>query len=514
MQTLAPELPPVSRKPRVNHHPAYVGTLGDIGADIMRRAGKPLDDWQSDGLDILCALGPDKRWACVEYCEMCPRQNGKGGILEARVLLGFLALNERLILWSAHEYKTALEAWGRVRDLLFALGQKINDHLVEIPSDDGPIMVRIISSHGKEGFRRLDTGQRIKFVARSSRSGRGMSGDLVIIDEAFAYTAVQQEAQTPVILAMPNPQIIYASTPPLTGDTGEVLYGLRERAEANDATLGYRDWGLAGVLEELEQFDLDDVRLWGRSNPALQSGRLTLAKMSVVKRSMRTSRGVGFARECLGIWPRKRKGVGTLDLVKWAALLDKDSRRQGDVVLAFDISPHREYAAIALYGLNSEGRGHMQILDYRPGTDWLVTRLAEWRTALNPLLVVAGPASAKSMNTELTNAGIVVPTKVEEKAEAPHRGALWVATHSDMSVGCSRMLDIVNQDVARHTGQDALDDAVRVAKTRQSGDGVAWVKRGNEGDVTSLVAVTLAAWAFEEIGPRVLADYELLDSIG
>jgi hypothetical protein len=58
-----------------------------------------------------------------------------------------------------------------------------------------------------------------------------MSGDLVIIDEAYAYTIEQQEAQTPVILARPNPQIIYTSSPPLSGETGDALYALRDRAE-------------------------------------------------------------------------------------------------------------------------------------------------------------------------------------------------------------------------------------------------------------------------------------------
>jgi hypothetical protein len=336
-----------------------------------------------------------------------------------------------------------------------------------------------------------------------------MSGDLVIIDEAYAYTPEQQEAQTPVILARPNPQIIYASTPPLTGDTGEVLYALAERAAAKDETLGYRDWGLAGSLDELEKIDLEDRTLWKRANPSVPH-RLTFGKIAVVKRAMRTSRGRGFARECLGVWPRKRKGVGTLDLTKWGKLADATSRRAGDVCLAFDISPHREYAAIGLFGLRDDGLGHMQVLDYRPGTAWLIPRLNELRLTLDPLVVVAGTASAKSMATELKNSKLVVP----EEADEPHRGCLWVASYTDISAATSRMLDTVNQGTARHQGQDVLDDAARVAKTRTSGDSVTWTKKDSTGDVTALVAVTLAAWGFENIGPRVLMDYELLDSIG
>lgn len=509
MPTSLLESQPNTHRPRVEHAPPAIGTFGPEAAEIMQRAGKPLDQWQADAVDILCSFTSYMRWACVEYCEMCPRQNGKGAILEARVLLGFLVLGERLILWSAHEYKTALEAFSRLQDLLFAIGNKINEFLVEVPSDDGPIPIKIITSHGKEGFHRLDNGQRIKFVARTAGSGRGMSGDLVIIDEAYAYTAAQQEAQTPVILARPNPQIIYTSTPPLTGDSGEVLYALAERADTGDPTLGYRDWGIAGTLDELEKIDLHDLTLRERANPSMP-GRLTHAKIDVVQRSMRTSRGRGYARECLGVWPRKRKGVGTLDLAKWGKLADPTSRRLGDIALAFDISPHREYAAIGLYGLRADGLGHMQVLDYRPGTEWLVPRLTELRLALDPLVVIAGTASAKSMATALKDAGLVAPTDVDH----PERGCLWVASYTDIAAATSRMLDTVNQGTARHQGQEELDDSVRVAKTRQSGDAVTWTKRDSEGDLTALVGITLAAWAFETIGPRVLLDYELLDSLG
>jgi hypothetical protein len=132
------------------------------------------------------------------------------------------------------------------------------------------------------------------------------------------------------------------------------------------------------------------------------------------------------------------------------------------------------------------------------------------RLALDPLVVVAGTSSAKSMATELKNSGLKAPDDTAE----PHRGCLWVASYTDISAATSRMLDTVNQGTARHQGQDVLDDAARVAKTRVSGDSVTWTKKDSTGDVTALVSVTLAAWGFENIGPRVLMDYELLDSIG
>jgi hypothetical protein len=509
--TSSPELIEGARKPRIESLPTYSDTHGAEGAELMRRAGKPLEEWQVDAVNAILSFKEDLQWACFEYCEICSRQNGKGAILEARVLTGFLLLGEELIMWSAHEYKTSLEAWRRFKALLVTLGTRINDYLVSVKVGKKKIPIKIINAHGEEGFERLDTNARIKFIARSKGSGRGFSGDLNIIDEAYAYTPDQQEALMPTVLARPNPQIIYASSPPLNGETGEVLYDLRERAERGDTDgLGYRDWGIEGDLDDLSRIDLDDKRLWACSNPAL-GGRLTLYRMGKLRKSMRNNRGRGFARECLGVWPKRIKGVGSIDLLKWATMEDARSRRSGDISLAFDISPNRAYAAIALFGRREDGLGHYQVIDYRPGVDWLVPRLAKLKTSLNPLCIAAGPGSVKSVQTELEDVKITVP----EDAEHLHRGHLAAVGGALMSAACARTVDTVNNDSrAKHMGQDALTGAVQVAQTRMVGDTIAWSRKGDEGDITPLVAVTVAQYGFEVIGPKVLADYDLLDSIG
>ena len=289
--------PSVAARPRVDVHPPYEVTLGPVAVDLARRGGLVLDRWQADALDVMCAIRPDGKWACFEYGEIVSRQNGKGAILEARALAGLFLFGEELIMWSAHEYKTAMEGFRRVLAVLRRLGTRLSDTLYDV---DG-VPVKVINTNGEESLERLDTGQRLRFIARSKGSGRGFSGDVNIIDEAFALTREQQEALMPTMSARPNPQIIYTSSPPLTGDTGDVLYALRQRADAGgDDSLGWRDWGLAGDLDDLAAVDLDDERLWYQANPAL-GGRLTV---EYVRRERRSMSDVGFARERLGIWPR------------------------------------------------------------------------------------------------------------------------------------------------------------------------------------------------------------------
>ena len=219
---------------------------GDVAIQLAKLAGLELDPWQQDALVLMLGRRADDSWASTECVEIVARQNGKGTILEARVLAGLFLFNEQLQMWSAHEYRTALEAFLRVRTLI--------DNLAE-EGILGKNDVKISTTHGSEGLT-LATGQRLKFIARSKSSGRGFSGDLVILDEAFALTRAQHSALLPTLSARENPQILYTSSPPLDGDSGEVFEedfadeaGVATGAAGRDEQALLADEGLAGGEE-------------------------------------------------------------------------------------------------------------------------------------------------------------------------------------------------------------------------------------------------------------------------
>jgi hypothetical protein len=486
-------------KPRVSTHPAYVDTYGPEAIELMVRAGQPLDAWQCDSLTLMLAVRGDGKWACFECAEIVARQNGKGGILEARVLAGLFLLGERLIMWSAHEYKTAMEAYLRVRFLIHNL---IQAGVVDQAD------VKFNNTNGEEGVEILSTGQRLKFIARSKSSGRGFSGDVNIIDEAFAYTPQQQAALMPTMSARPNPQIIYTSSPPLTGDTGEVLYALRARGEAGgDDSLGWRDWGLAGDLDFLDGIDLDDLAAWAAANPALRI-RITLETIGRERRSMSP---VDFARERLGIWPKKvGAGAGLIDAKLWASLADTGSVASDLKTFAVDVTPARDHASIAVYSPRPDGPGHVELIDYRPGTDWVVARLAALKVTWNPVAIALDPRGpAGSLLLDLEQVGITAPTDPER----PRRGDLALAGTQDVAAACGRIVDAARQQQLRHIDQPQLNLAVLGAAIRPLGDAWAWGRKVATQDISPLVAITLARWAHEVREPLVLADYDALANI-
>lgn len=497
-----------ARRPRVELSPPYEYTLGPEACELAKRAGLVADPWQADAVNLMLACRDDGKWACYEYGEIVARQNGKGSILEIRALAGFLLLGEQLIMWSAHEYKTSMEAFRRCRTLLRRLGKQVSPNNENLWDVDG-VLIKIVNTNGEEGFERLDTEARIKFVARSKGSGRGFSGDLVIIDESFAFTAEQQDALMPAMAARPNAQIIYTSSPPLNGESGEVMFNLKRRADAGgDDSLGWRDWGIAGDLDHLDDLDLDDRSLWAASNPALGM-RLT---EETILRERRSMGNAGFARERLCIWPRISQGNVIVDPAAWARMADADSQRdrEAGVAIGLDVSPLRDYSAICVYGVRADGLGHVQLADYRPGTKWIVPRLIELREALEPVAISMGRGTFAFLETALDKADFRRP----EDAEAPASGDLAVTNAVDMAAATGQLLEAVREESFCYLRSPHLDSAVASAKTRSTGETIAWTVKGVEGDISPLVAMTLARWSYMTRSHLLEgSQYDVLESV-
>lgn len=475
--------------PRVELHPPYELTYGPAAVKLSERAGQMMDPWQADGLDVMLGLRDDHKWSSFEFAEWVSRQNGKGGIGEARVLVGFVGpVGERLILWSAHEYKTAMEAFRRIGWLLYNLGVRQGSNLIVIPDEvlgtAADIPIKVINTNGEESYERLDTGQRVRFVARTAGSGRGFSGDCNIIDEAFAYMFTHQSALMPTLSARPNPQIVYLSSPPLTGVGGEVMFQLRRRALAGgDDSLGYRDWGGAGDLSNLDVVDLDDRRLWAAANPALGI-RIT---EETIERERRSMSPVDFARERLGIWPADlTEGFGVIGEQAWRDACDPTSQLDGAPAFAVDVAPDRSRATIAAAGRRADGLTHVEVIEPRAGTGWVIPRLVQLRDRWKPCAIVVDPGSpAGSLIADAEAAGLdLVRTGARDVAQAY---GMFVDGLCDADEAAR---------VVRHLGQPELDAAVAGAVRRPVGDGHAWDRRHATVDLTPLVAATNAMWGY------------------
>lgn len=488
--------------PRVELEPAdAVGSYGPEACALAEMAGLPLEPWQENALELMLAFRSDGKWAAREYAELVGRQQGKSaGVGLPRALAGLLLLNERLIMWSAHEVKTALESFLALRLALERLGEDAGPNLIAL--DDGNLLVKVINNNGYEGFE-LSTGQRLRFVARSKGSGRGFSGDLSVIDEAFAYTRQQQSALAPTQLARPNPQTCYLSSPPLRGDVeeGKVLYALAARAAKGDdgERLGFRDWGLAVSLDEVmgmanadRHAFLDDRDNWAAALPALGRGRVTEESIAQLRREMDDK---DFAREVLGCWPVQASTDGRWQVIPktaWAARgwtarpadgRDADELWTSDVAFAIAMPPEQDWAAVMVAGRSVDDELLVQVVRYARGTAWVLPEVLDLAER-HPHTVVAinkrGPAGYLLAPLERAGVELVVPAELE----AAHANQRFVR-------------GVVDEPVIRHFDQEPLDIAVKAAVKRPMGDGWTWLRRGDT-DVSPVEGAALAVWAVED----------------
>jgi len=461
--------PPVAalgvQTPRILVAPAAVTSAGAEAVELAESAGLVLDEWQRMALDVALGERSDGQWAAFEFGMVVSRQNGKGAVLEARELAGLFLFGEELILHSAHEFKTAQEAFRRVLFLV-----ENSDHLRKR-------VARVRTSHGEEGIE-LIGGARLRFVARSTGSGRGFSADCVILDESYHLGGEAMAALLPVLSARPNPQVWYASSAAMS--SSEQLHRVRLRAlDGGDARLAYMEWSAS------EDDDPDDPETWAKANPALGI-RVDPEFVASERAAMPLD---VFRRERLSI--PDPAPTSTSDVIippeAWAACVDAGSAVGGPVAFGVDVTPSREWSSVCVASRRDDGRLHVEVAAHGKGVSWVVPWLVE-RLAAHPNIgVVLDPSGP---------AGTLVPDLAAKQIDVLLTGA------RDMAQACGRFADAVLDEQLVHIGQEQLDAAVAGARRRSLGDAWAWARRDTSVDLSPLVGVTLALWLLSRpVGP-------------
>jgi hypothetical protein len=205
-------LAPPSAPPRFRYVPTFHSSLGRDAIDLAEFAGLTLDDWQQDIIEGSLGSTAAGKWSASNVGVVLPRQNGKGGVLEARQLAGlYLVKSDRLQTHTAHRFDTCLDHFGRV----CALIENTPDLLAEVLDNGRGIGGRpsgIKDSNGKESIT-LRNGKQLRFKTRVKGSGRGASGDAVYFDEA--YYLLDLGSLVPSLSARVNPQVWFTSSAPL-----------------------------------------------------------------------------------------------------------------------------------------------------------------------------------------------------------------------------------------------------------------------------------------------------------
>lgn len=443
------------QSPRVLLEPrGVVRSSGPYAAALGETCGVVLDEWQRTVLDVSMGERADDSWAASDVCLIASRQNGKNGVVEVREVFGLTVLHETII-HTSHLFTTTRESYDRLMAL------------IEGHPDVKDRLVYSVASPASGYEMRFRDGGRIKFIARSRASGRGLTGDLLIFDEAQDLNDDAQGALLPTISARPGAQTWYFGSAP--GINSTVFHRLRKRGRAGeDARLAYFEFSAD------PHADLDDREAWAQANPAL-GVRITPEAIEAERASMSDEM---FARERLSVSPDLADFGGVFAREQWYGVCD-DSLATDAGMFAFDVSIDRSAAAIAVCG---DGPA-LELVDYRPGTGWLLERLCELYSQHGKPFAFDRRGPAGNFSEELQRRGVQLVDLTLEQ---------FVKSAADFYDGVLGKAFHVRSD------RD-LDRAVSGAEKRYVADAWTWGRKGDV-DISPLVACSLALWAFVNVG--------------
>jgi hypothetical protein len=433
----------------------------DFSVDVL---GIELLPWQRWLFIHAMEIRPDGRFRFRTVLVLVARQNGKTTWVEIKNLWKMFVLRVPLVIGTAQNLDISEESWDKAVEIV----ESVPDLAVEIAHVD--------KTNGKKALK-LIGGPRWKIAAASRKGGRGLSGDDVNLDELREHhTWESWAAVTKTTMARARAQI-WAITN-AGDDRSVVLNSLHdsalaalEEAEPDEDAPGLFEWSAP------DDCPIDDPQMWALANPSL--GYPQGITVGALRSAMKTDPEPIFRTECLcqrvpDLVPSK------IPLTAWVKCADPKSTMVGGLVLSWGVSWDRSQGVIGIAGYRADGIPHLEVVEYRQGTDWIAGRAGELAKKHQVLAVVFNPSGpGASLLTEVTDR---LPIKLEPKP----------MTARDQANACGRLYDaaMAGPTALRHLGDDRLLEALRKSATRTLVDAWAWDMRASAGEISPLTVVT------------------------
>jgi hypothetical protein len=397
------------------------------------------------------------RWSRRTVLALAARQNGKTKCTTIRVLAGMCLWGEEVI-GAAQNRDVALESWTEALDLAEEAGLS--------PWD-------VHHQNGRESFRVGDKA-RYKVTASTRSAGRGLHGDLVVLDELReatdwrAYAALEKTRR-----ARPKSQFWSISN---EGDMSSIV--LRTLAAQGEtwrkdpaSPLGFYSWSAA------PEYERHDPRGWVQANPALGY----LIDLDTIEAELKTDPPDVFetevlCRPVLVMHPYLPEG-------SWTACAEHRQplpAAPGMVCLAVDVGPELRHASVAVAWKREDGRTGVDLAAAYDESEGSVlaklgNRLGELLERWQPPVVsVAAKTPAEALVSRLVPAG----------TEVAHISA------ADLQRASAGFYEGVTGRQVVHMGDPVLDAAVGLCSSDTPG-GVP-ERRAATSDIDAARAVVLA----------------------
>lgn len=443
-------------------------TLGPKAGQVAAQLGTPLMPWQQHVVDVALELDPDTgRLFYREIVLLVPRQSGK------TTLILTVAVH-RAIAWGvpqgiSYAAQTGLDARKKWSD----------DHVPALDRSPlgkrRPPLYRVRKTNGQEAIL-WSNGSKHGLTAGTEKAGHGSVLDLGFIDEAFAQVDSRlEQAFSPAMITRPDPQLWIVSTAGRSPKTSPFLWEKveagRERVAAGDSSrTAYFEWSAA------DDDDRSDPQVWARTIPALGH----TVSLEAIQSKFDSMPPAEFDRAFLDRWtPQAVESVIPSDRWSHAA---RSRGMSGRIVLGVDMSTDRKWTTVAAIGdaVGSEGAAG-EVVAVDRGSSWVPGRVRELvdRHGVDVVALDAtGPVAA--LIPEFEALGI----------------PLLQVGGTDMGRAFGTFVDAVTAGQFVHRNQAEVNVSVENGVTRRAGDVVRWSRTSSPVDISPVIALTVALWAW------------------
>lgn len=466
--------------------------------------------------DILeIRLHPWQRWLLIHALEVNPdgayrfrtvvllvaRQNGKSTLMLVLALWRMYVDGAPLVIGTAQNLDISEEMWTAAVEMAESIPElaALIDH--------------VDKTNGKKALR-LESGERYKVAAASRRGGRGLSGDLVLLDELREHKTWEAwGAVTKTTMARPAAQVWAASN---AGDLASVV--LRHLRSIAHRSLGWPDGqdgmvdvgdGTAEGGDSVGIFewsakpgrDVWDRDGWAEANPSLGHSITETAVAAAAATDpepvFRTEVLCQFVNQLVTgpipgeVWERNRAPKDT-------------TPRRPRVAVEHRTGFEQSLSIVAAYEVDTP-KGRRDVVDvgyYESGVDvtWPAHHVVEKVTS-----TLAGLDVTEVVIDDHGDGNALLAPMLEQAGIRVIR--IRVGEARSAAVG---FVDgNLNGRILHIDGQDPLTVAVVGARTSPSQDGFLWSQAKSDVDLGPLRAACAAWWVLHSTRS---ADYDLLDS--
>lgn len=360
--------------------------------------------------------------------------------------------------------------------------QFLDAHYAMTPEDERPYRARI--ANGTEVLT-WENGSTWRPVTPSPLSYRSQAADLLIFEEAGhippELAADLRAGAFPTMDTRPAGQVWIIGTP--GKQRAGMLWDALVAGRAGKPGFGVVDFTIGDDVSIVHEDGSLNVDLLARVHPGIPSG---LTTVEILLERFETMSVHDFAAEYAGQWPPDAH-TSAIDMDAWRADEVPVTALPERFGLAFDVANDASSAALCAAWRDEDGRAYLAVVDHRTGVSWLAKK---------------AHAVARKHRVPIRYDGVganLAPAREIERL----RG---VATESggmrDAMAAAQVLVSTLTDGNLRPFGQGSLRASAEGATWRLQEGGRLFGRKGSVGDVTPLVAASLALWQFDQLPAR------------